>query len=58
MYMIIGYVGKLVYYLQRVNGNYRWNGLRENAAIFTTKAHAEHAIQATYSKIKPIIVIV
>jgi hypothetical protein len=56
--MVIGYVGKLVYYLQRVNGSYRWNGLRENAAIFTTKQHAEHAIQSTYSKIKPIIVIV
>jgi hypothetical protein len=56
--MVIGYVGKAVYYLQRVNGSYRWNGLKDNAAVFKTKEHAEHAIQSTYSKIKPIIVII
>lgn len=57
MYMVIGYLYG-TYWLQKVNGEYRWNGLRENAAIFKTMDEAEKAIASTYSKIKPIIVIV
>ena len=56
--MIIGYVQGLVYYLQRVNGSYSWNGLKDNAAKFQNVKQAEAAIQSTYLKIKPIIVII
>jgi hypothetical protein len=59
--MVIGYCGGGTYWLQRLaDGSYCWSGLKDNAVEFHSKIMAEKIIEeiSTYSKIKPIIVIV